>query len=65
MYISEDGYRLIRARLEGLTLDCQKAAGAGTRDSAVRQTLVIGNRIEDLKKTLDQQVHLGGPQDAA
>lgn len=65
MFISEDGYRLIKAKLDGLTLDCQRAAGAGTRDSAVRQTLVIGNRIEDLKKVIDREVYLDGPTGAA
>lgn len=65
MYITEDGYRLIRARLDSLTLDCQVAAKAKTKDSAVRQALVVGNRIEDVKKLLDDQVYLGPPDGAA
>ena len=61
MYISTAGYQLLKAKLDGLTSDCHIGVFAKSQDDAVRQVIVIGSRIEDLKKIVDQEVRVDGP----
>jgi hypothetical protein len=61
MYLSPEGYQLLKAKLDGLTKDCHIGVFATSKDDAVRQVIVIGSRIEDLKKVVDSVVQLDGP----
>lgn len=64
MYADQVGLQLIRARVEGLILDCQAAVYSSTKDSAARQALVIGTRANDLKLVVDQNIYPDGPNAA-
>lgn len=61
MYLSQDGYQLIQAKLDGLTADCSVGLFAKSEDDLKRQVIVIGNRIEDLKKLVNRVVEPDGP----